>query len=140
MIVADASLVAKLIAPEPDSGAAVALVEAEALLAPDLLVAEVGNVIWKRVSRGSLGQAEAEQALRALPAILEPLVSTTSLAGAALRIALRRRHAIYDCFYVALAQREALPLATADRRLAGIAREEGVEVLWPSGPQPSSSA
>jgi predicted nucleic acid-binding protein len=36
----------------------------------------------------------------------------------ALDLALRRGHPVYDCFYVALAMRKAVPLLTADRRLA----------------------
>ncbi len=46
------------------------------------------------------------------------LVPLQALQDQALDVALRRDHPAYDCFYVALATREAAPLLTADRRLA----------------------
>ena len=53
-----------------------------------------------------------------VPAFFTSIVDLRPLAAAALDLALRRDHPAYDCFYVALAMREAAPLATADRRLA----------------------
>ena len=46
------------------------------------------------------------------------LVPLQELQDQALDLALRRDHPAYDCFYVALAERKAAPLLTADRRLA----------------------
>jgi predicted nucleic acid-binding protein len=41
----------------------------------------------------------------------------------------RRRHPIYDCFYVALAEREHCPLITADKGLIAAAKAiKGVEL------------
>ena len=59
------------------------------------------------------------------------LVPLRALQDQALDLALRSGHPVYDCFYVALAMREAVPLLTADRRLAQ--RFGGdVEVLLPT--------
>jgi predicted nucleic acid-binding protein len=52
------------------------------------------------------------------------LVPTAPLRARALDLALRRDHPVYDCLYVALAQREGLPLLTADRRLAERFRDD----------------
>ncbi|MGD9512257.1 MAG: VapC toxin family PIN domain ribonuclease, partial [Geminicoccaceae bacterium] len=41
------------------------------------------------------------------------------LAAAAARIARILDHPVYGCFYLALAEREAAPVVTADDRLAG---------------------
>ena len=57
-------------------------------------------------------------ALPRLRRLIDPLVPLRELESQALDLALRRDHPAYDSFYVALAMREAAPLATADRRLA----------------------
>ncbi len=54
--------------------------------------------------------------------------------------AVRHRHPIYDCFYLALALREGVTLAAADRRLLALAKAEGVLTAAVDFPQPSSSA
>jgi predicted nucleic acid-binding protein len=44
---------------------------------------------------------------------------TVWLASRAFEIAAELRHPVYDCFYLALAEREEASLVTADRRLIG---------------------
>ena len=57
------------------------------------------------------------------------LVPMSTLGRHAMVQAATLRHPIYDCFYVALSQREATPLVTADRRLLSLAgRIPGVEI------------
>jgi predicted nucleic acid-binding protein len=99
------------------------------LIAPELIVPETWNAIWKRVRQGRISPVQAR---RAIPEIPVWLASTTSLAelfprAAALSLALD--HPIYDCFYLALAEREAAPLVTADDRLLGLAGRVSVEVI-----------
>jgi predicted nucleic acid-binding protein len=138
-IVLDASVVAKLLVEEPGSAEARALVaEMASAAAPDLLVAEVGNMLWRRVRAGTTPRDAVAELLRIVPAIVADLHPLRPLGPAALRIAVQRDHPIYDCFYLALAQREGLPLATADRRLARLAEAEGVEVRL-IGPAPGAA-
>ncbi len=56
------------------------------------------------------------------------IVPTEELAGAALRFAIDLRHPIYDCFYLALAEREEATLVTADARLLAVAKKTNVKV------------
>lgn len=128
-IVLDASVVAKLLVEEPGSTEARSLVaEAASASAPDLLIAEVGNMLWRRVRAGTTPRDAVAELLRIVPAVVADLHPLCPLGPAALQIALRRDHPIYDCLYLALAQREGLPLATADRRLARLAEAEGIAV------------
>jgi predicted nucleic acid-binding protein len=47
----------------------------------------------------------------------------------ALKIAIALKHPIYDCFYLALAERERAPLISADKKLIAAAkRAKGIEV------------
>ncbi len=85
--------------------------------APHLIDAEVGNVLRRQVLRGDLAAADAEALLH----LSGPLIDhrhqmTGALAGAAW--ALRQNVSFYDALYAALATALALPLLTADGRLA----------------------
>lgn len=130
MWVVDASVAVKWLLEEPGTVEAEALLAGgEPLWAPELLLAEIGNVVWKRTRHG-----EAPAALRAafdlLPGSFRRLVPMAELAAEALDLALRHDHSIYDCFYVALARRESAPLVTADARLAErFAAAAGIRLL-----------
>ena len=121
--VVDASVGVKWVLPEPGSDRARGLLEASArgdaeLLAPDIYVAEVSNVLWKRTHlTGDLLADDAREALDSLVAALPALVPSPVLASQALELALAFGRSLYDCLYVALALRAGCPLVTADRRL-----------------------
>jgi predicted nucleic acid-binding protein len=117
-LVVDASAWAGVVTPEAISVAARAALHDADLVAPDLLLAETASLLRKEVRRGNIAAADAVLALAATRRAIGLLVPMPALAEAALDLALRRDHPAYDCFYVALAQREAAPLVTADARLA----------------------
>ena len=126
--VIDASAVAALYLELPWSSRVRAIVtERRRLDAPDLLVVELGSTFWKNVRAGIVSEEAAMEALRHAQAAvgLHPIAP---LLEASLRIANERKHPIYDCFYIALAQREDRPLITADRRLAAVAGQAGLSV------------
>ena len=77
--VVDASVAAKWLAPEADSALASALLDDE-LLVPDLLFAEVGNILWKKQQRAEMDAATAMAAARWLAQA--PLNVHESLRGA----------------------------------------------------------
>jgi predicted nucleic acid-binding protein len=54
-----------------------------------------------------------------LPKLFTELWPAVWLAGRAFEIAAELRHPVYDCLYVALAEREGATLVTADRHLIG---------------------
>ncbi|KAA0683038.1 type II toxin-antitoxin system VapC family toxin [Roseomonas genomospecies 6] len=65
-IVADASLVVKWVVAEEDSDKAKAVGLGRALLAPDLLLVECANILWKHQRRGEIDQGTAMAALAVL--------------------------------------------------------------------------
>ncbi len=126
--VIDASVACKWYLDETDSDKARKLVEGDGLLiAPDLVLAEVGNVLWKRRLRGEITQRQAEDAVWHLPAVLF-LIAATDLLARALEIAVSLQHPIYDCFYVAAAERWNAPLVTDDQRLFAALRGGKIKV------------
>jgi predicted nucleic acid-binding protein len=118
-MVVDASVAAKWFFPEEHSEAALRLLSGRRrLIAPDLLVAEFGNLTWKRVRRRELTQEDA--ALLILDFLRLPLmfISSGPLLPSALEIALDTGRTVYDCLYLALAHHQDAVLITADERFA----------------------
>jgi predicted nucleic acid-binding protein len=89
---------------------------AERLIAPELIVAEVCNAVWRGVRVNRIRQAQAEAIARSLPGLFASLVPVSGLAERAVIIAGQLDHAVYDCFYLALAEFRDLPFVTADVR------------------------
>jgi predicted nucleic acid-binding protein len=125
MMVVDASVAVKWVISEPDSGAAVALRGTDTLIAPSLVIAEIGNALWKRVIRGDVDRSDASAALQIAVAHFDSIVSVDQLAARAMELAVDLRHPIYDCLYLALAERERVPIVSADARLLSAAKRTG---------------
>lgn len=84
---------------------------------PDLILAEVGNILWKKVRSAQLGAGQAQIAAKALPRYFEQLHPSEKLIDRALQMALELDHPIYDCLYLACAERLEARVVTADERL-----------------------
>ncbi len=118
MLVVDASVMVMLATGEPGSEEADRMVEGALLAAPVLVLAETANALWRKARAGNITRAEAVEAAKGIGPMFARLVPLQVLQDQALDLALRRDHPAYDCFYVALAMRQAAPILTADRRLA----------------------
>lgn len=120
MLIVDASVAVKWVLDEPGDQEARAIVETgEALIAPELVVAEVANAAWRRFAGGQIPLSQAMLINVEVPRVFSELVALAPLRGRALAIAAELRHPVYDCFYLALAEVEQATLVTADRRLIG---------------------
>lgn len=124
-VVIDASVAIKWVAPEALSERAIELLEGPRLLAPDLLVAECANILWKKVTRGEMTGELAVVAAQAIERVQIELVPMRQLLSESLRLAINLAHPAYDCLYLALAQARGCSLVTADERLvAKLARRD----------------
>jgi predicted nucleic acid-binding protein len=113
--VVDASIAFKWLVEEEDSAEVAELMRLP-VRAPDLLVLECANALWKKVRRRELDEDEAlaaARALRSLPITLEPV---SALAPEIVSLSLRLSHPAYDCAYLALAISSGDVLITADER------------------------
>lgn len=116
--VIDASVVIKLFFEEEHSDAAEQCVQAAGeLLAPDLIWAEAGNVIWKRQRRGDISQEDAAQIAGQILGLPLRTHATADLVADALDLAMRFDRSVYDSLYLALAVKSGSILVSADRRL-----------------------
>ena len=86
------------------------------LLAPQLVLAEVGNVGWKKLRLGELSPEHME-ALAGLATWFDRLTGLQDHLRRALAIARELDSPVSDCFYLALAEAEEATLVTDDRRL-----------------------
>jgi predicted nucleic acid-binding protein len=129
-LVVDASVAAQWVLPEAQSEQARALqLTGQPLIAPDLVYAEIGNAVWKRAITGEISPANAVEALATAAGLFHELVPMAKFSARATQLAIELRHPIYDCFYLALAERERAPLISADKRLIALGkRVKGIEV------------
>ena len=115
-LVIDASIAVKWVVEEEGTPQALALRQRAKLIAPELLVAECANILWKKVRRDELSKEEALFAARLLQVAEIELLPTRSLLEAATRIAIELDHPAYDCLYLALAVASNCQFVTADQR------------------------
>jgi predicted nucleic acid-binding protein len=120
--VVDASVSAKWFIPELHSENALRLLtdfleEKLELMAPDLMVVELANLLWTRSARGDISQAKAAQGLAEFLALGLDLRASSALSATALKLATTEKHPVYDMMYVSLAQQEGCELVTADQKM-----------------------
>jgi Predicted nucleic acid-binding protein, contains PIN domain len=116
--VVDASVACKWFIEERGSlEARQLLVSGEPLIAPQLVVAEVCSVAWKKVRAQQLTSMQAALLAERIESAFNALMQMSSLAPRALNIAVELDHPVYDCFYLALTELEDVPMVTADQRL-----------------------
>jgi len=113
-LVIDASIAVKWVVEEDGTPEALALRQRARLIAPELLVAECANILWKKVRRNELSQEEALLAARLLQGAEIELLPTRSLLEPATRISIEIDHPAYDCIYLALAVEHKCQFVTAD--------------------------
>ena len=115
-LVIDASIAIKWVVEEEGTQQALALRRRAKLIAPELLVVECANILWKKVRRDELTSHEALLAARLLQAAEVELLPTRALLEAATRIAIELDHPAYDCLYLVLAIENKCRFVTADER------------------------
>ena len=120
-LVVDASVAIKWVIEEEGTAEALAL-RRRPLTAPDLIMSECANILWKKVRRNELSAEEATFAGRLLANADIDLVPTRPLVDAAIEIAVLLDHPAYDCMYLALAEQNDVKFVTADSRLVAKGR------------------
>ncbi len=120
--VLDSSVALKWVLAEADSGRALRLRDeyrngTHDLLAPDVFMPEVGNALVYAEVGGRIKAGEAAILLKDILNAAPAMHPSAAALVRAMEIALATKHAVYDCLYVALAEREGCELVTADDKL-----------------------
>lgn len=117
-LIVDASVAIKWAVDEGDRADARALVQSHhALVAPEFVLTEVANILWKKVTRREIGREQAVTGLPGIEATFSRFVPTAFVLDRAMDLALEVDHPVYDCLYLATAELEDCRLVTADDRL-----------------------
>lgn len=120
--VVDSSVGIKWVIPEVDSPKALQLLDnfqkgADELVAPDIFLLEAAHAIARAERQKRITQVQGAQAVTDLLNQQPQLVSFIPLLPRAYAISSQARIGVYDCLYVALAERENCELVTADSKL-----------------------
>ncbi len=120
--VLDASAAVRLILGDPAADAVAEQIrEAAVVLAPELMLTEVANTLWKLQRAGHLADLDPQQLLAEARDMVDRVEADRHLQAEALALACHHDHPVYDCLYLALARREAATLISLDRRLQQLA-------------------
>lgn len=132
-LVVDASIAVKWFIPEQYSINALWLLDCGyELIAPDLIIAEFGNVLWKKWLRGELEPRMVAGLLHDLQLMRVRIVPSTVLAEQTAGIATTYRRSFYDSLYLALAVFSGGRMVTADAKLCNALKATTLEknILW----------
>lgn len=123
-LVLDASAVVRIIEGSSQACAFAEAVEnAELVLAPELMLTEVANSLWRLQRAGQLQAATLQARLRRAADLVDHIEPDRTLQSEALALATHLDHPVYDCLYLVLARREVATLLSADQRLLDLARK-----------------
>ena len=126
-LVVDASVAVKWFVAEDGSEKADALLgSGERFIAPDLILFEIGSVLWRRWRAGELGRQQVQETQAALPRWFAEVCPLSLLYKQAMDLTLNLDHHIYDCAYLALAVQTSCELITADNKLRLKAQAAGL--------------
>jgi predicted nucleic acid-binding protein len=122
MKVIDASVGFKALVVEAHSPKAERLIEvyrnaAVELIAPDFYPVEVAHALTRAERQGRITPAEGAKLLTTLLQDLPRLIPSLPLLPKAYALSSQVRIGVYDCIYVALAERESCELVTGDDKL-----------------------
>lgn len=121
----DSSVAFKWFVRETDSDKAIRLRDefragSHELLSPDIFPFEIAHALTRAERQGRLAPQEALKLLGDALQMLPILHAGLPLLPRAAELSSQARIGVYDCLYVALAEREQCKLVTADQRLVNL--------------------
>jgi predicted nucleic acid-binding protein len=118
ILIVDASVAIKWFVREVLHDEALVLLDhPDRLQAPELIVPELTNAAWKKCLREEITRKQAQMIVAAVPRYVSVLYSISLDHERALEIALLLKHPVYDCVYLACAERVGGIVVTTDRVL-----------------------
>jgi len=105
------------------------LSQSEEVIAPELLVPEVVNAVWKYHQFAEFNLGKCEKILELAVGLVDRLISHREIYREAFALSrAQKTRTAYDMFYLALARREDAVLLTLDGTLKKEARRAGIRV------------
>jgi predicted nucleic acid-binding protein len=120
-LVVDSSVAVKWFVIEPYSTEALRILDQYrngliSFLAPDLINAEFGNIIWKKHVLQGMAGSDAQNIMDDFRALPLTIVPTATLLDDAYKLAVKHQRTVYDSLYLALSLVEGCQFVTADEK------------------------
>lgn len=134
-IVIDSSVAVKWFVPEPYATEARKILNdyqngALSLIAPDLINAEFGNIIWKKHLFQGLSAPDAQDVVDEFRRLSFTFTPTAALLADAYTIAITHQRTVYDSLYLALSIVENCEFVTADEKLFNAVGTFYPNIVW----------
>ena len=134
-LVVDSSVAIKWSVVEPLVTEATAILHAYQagtlmLLAPDLIYAELGNIVWKKQMLQGLAAADAQRIIADILSLRLATTPSAELLTDGHRLAVAYGRTVYDALYLALSLRRGCSFVTADERLVKAVARMMPQVVW----------
>ena len=98
------------------------------VIAPDLYIAEISNVVWEYYKSGLISHSECIQYVEDGIDLIDDYFLSKELWKEALGEGIKNTHSIYDMYYAILARRNDATLITNDSKLSLICKKLNIEV------------
>jgi len=138
LIIVDASVAVQWIAEEDTSALSDELLYRSDLAAPALMQIEVANALRRKVWVGDISIEQAKVGLAFVRGKVSALLLPSQVLDRALEMSHLLYHPIYDCIYLALAERHDATVVTYDQDLLEKARDNGFGKLVATLPMGSA--
>ena len=134
-IVVDSSVAIKWFVVEPYSDEARKILDEYKageinLLAPDLINAEIGNIVWKKHRLHALSIEDAREIINTFKTISFSFTSNADLLDEAYDLAITHERTVYDMMYVALSKKVNCQFVTADERMVNAIGSHFPKIVW----------
>jgi len=133
-LVIDSSVSVKWFIEEDDSDTAQLILdeykrENISFLAPNLIYAEFGNIVWKKQVFQGLDALDVDRAIQKFKRISFILTSITVLFDDAYRLAVKYKRSFYDSLYLALSIKENCEFVMADEKFYNAVRQDFPQMI-----------
>ena len=104
------------------------LLESSWVIAPDLYISELSNVLWKYYKAKQITREECNQFTEDGIALIDDFIDAKEIWIEALGEGIKNNHSIYDMYYMVSARRNDAVLVTNDGTLADICKKLKIAV------------
>jgi predicted nucleic acid-binding protein len=98
------------------------------ILAPDFIIIEMMNILWKKKMRGEITEFHAQKIAESLNNKFDKLMSSKKLSKTAFKLSIELNHSIYDCLYLAMAVDLKAVFISADEKFVNKAIANGFDI------------
>jgi len=104
------------------------LKEAAWVIAPDLYIAELSNVLWKYHRAKVISRADCITYVESGINLIDDFIETRELWKEALGEGIKNNHTVYDMYYAVLARRNDAVLLTKDETLVNLCKKMKIAI------------